>query len=76
MKRGYDVSIETVTHQYSVLSVAGPASRDILQPLTNTDMSDKAFPHMSAQHVNIAGVACLAVRISFTGEFHGVDKLR
>jgi dimethylglycine dehydrogenase len=48
--------------------VAGPRSRDMLQRLTNADLSTGAFPFMRSQHIELAGIKLIAIRVSFTGD--------
>ncbi|XP_072038740.1 dimethylglycine dehydrogenase, mitochondrial-like [Amphiura filiformis] len=64
----FKVEIDNITDDTGVLSVAGPYARDVLAKLTSTDMSHKAFPFMSNKAIELAGVACRALRISYTGE--------
>ena len=49
-------------------NVAGPKSRDLLQRLTNTSLATKDFPFMRSKRIKLAGVDCLALRVSFTGD--------
>jgi len=49
-------------------NVAGPKSRDMLQRLTNADLSQEEFRFMRSKTIEIAGVSCLAIRVSFTGD--------
>ncbi len=49
-------------------NVAGPKSRDMLQRLTNADLSAENFKFMRSMTIEIAGVRCLAIRVSFTGD--------
>jgi dimethylglycine dehydrogenase len=49
-------------------NVAGPKARDLLARLTNADMSNAAFPFMRSAHIAVAGVECVAIRVSFTGD--------
>ena len=48
--------------------MAGPGSRDVLQPLTDSDLSNTGGRWLSARSVEIAGARTLALRLSFTGE--------
>ena len=36
--------------------------------LTNADLSNAAFPFMRSQRIEVAGVDCIALRVSFTGD--------
>lgn len=51
-----------------MLSLQGPLSRDILQPLTEEDLSDTAFPFSTNKRIQVAGHNVLALRVSFVGE--------
>ena len=57
-----------VTGAWSVLALMGPAARDILQQLTDHDVSHHAFPFATMQHIGIAGVWVRAMRITYMGE--------
>ena len=46
----------------------GPRARDILQPLTKTDLSHEAFPYMRAREIAIGSVPLLASRVTYVGE--------
>ncbi len=65
---GFDARIADVTDASSVLSLMGPASREILSRVTNADMSHEAFPFATMQQIEIAGCAVTAVRITYVGE--------
>jgi dimethylglycine dehydrogenase len=49
-------------------NVAGPKSRDMLQRLTNASLATADFPFMRSARIELAGVKCLALRVSFTGD--------
>jgi len=49
-------------------NVAGPKARDLLSGLTGADLSDTAFPFMRSARISVAGVDCVAIRVSFTGD--------
>ena len=49
-------------------NVAGPWSRELLQRLTNADMSAAGFRFMRSRRIEVGGVRCLALRVSFTGD--------
>ncbi|KAI1905233.1 hypothetical protein AGOR_G00014010 [Albula goreensis] len=65
---GYDVDITNVTEDIGVLGVAGPKSREVLQKLTDTDMSDAGFKFLHCKSIKLAGIPLRAIRISYTGE--------
>jgi len=64
----FNVTINNVTDDWGCLSIAGPASRDILQKLTKTDFSESGFQFLHAKDIQLAGVGDVrALRISYTG---------
>jgi 4-methylaminobutanoate oxidase (formaldehyde-forming) len=62
------VAIGDVTSAYACLGLWGPASRTILQPLTEADLSNEAFPYLTAREVAVGPVPCLAARVTYVGE--------
>ncbi len=61
----------TFTSQTDALcgfNIAGPMAREILQELTQADLSNAAFPFMRSRQIVVAGIAVLALRVSFTGD--------
>lgn len=62
------VHIEDVTSRYACFALWGPAAREILQPVCETDLSNEAFPYLSARELNVGPVPCLALRVTFVGE--------
>jgi glycine cleavage system T protein len=65
---GDSVVVEDVTSKYACFALWGPRARDILQPLTESDLTHEAFGYMSAKEINVGAVPCLAVRVTFVGE--------
>ncbi len=49
-------------------NVAGPEARDLLTGLTLADLSNTAFPFMRSARIEVAGIECIALRVSFTGD--------
>ena len=66
----YDVRVEDITGSLVCFGLWGPEARAILDPLTPVDVSDEAFPFMTAQATTVGEVPVLALRVTFTGE-HG-----
>jgi 4-methylaminobutanoate oxidase (formaldehyde-forming) len=62
------VQVEDVTSSLACIGLWGPAARGILQPLTTADVSNKAFPYMTAQQIAVGSVPCLALRVTYVGE--------
>ncbi len=57
-----------VTDDYSVISVFGPRSRDLLSSICEDDLGNGAFPFGSAREIRVAGVPVTALRITYVGE--------
>jgi dimethylglycine dehydrogenase len=62
------VEIANRTEQIGILAIMGPAARDLLSGLAQGDLSDGAFPWLSAAEISVAGIRCRALRISYVGE--------
>jgi dimethylglycine dehydrogenase len=62
------VQLENATLGGSTLVVAGPRSRDLLAKVTAADLSNRAFPWLSAREIEVAGVPVLALRVNYVGE--------
>ncbi len=60
--------VTDVTGAYGQLNIQGPNSRKLLQKLTNTDMSNEAFPFRAAKEIDIGFARVLCVRITYLGE--------
>ena len=62
------VQVTDVTSAYACYGLWGPRAREIMQPLTASDLSHQAFPYMRAREVSIGAVPCLALRVTYVGE--------
>jgi len=62
------VEVEDVTSAYACIGLWGPAARSILQSVTTTDVSNAAFPYMTARELPVGSVPCLALRVTYVGE--------
>ncbi|MEI5674265.1 MULTISPECIES: 2Fe-2S iron-sulfur cluster-binding protein [unclassified Nocardioides] len=64
-----DVTMTSVTDQWSVVAVAGPSSRDVVAALApELDCSASAFGFMEWRSATVAGIPARVMRISFSGE--------
>lgn len=61
-------SFESRTEAMCGFNVAGPKSREMLQRLTNASLETADFPFMASRRIELGGVDCLALRVSFTGD--------
>ena len=66
--RGFDVEVTNLTHEYGVLALMGPKSREVLSKLTDADLSNTEFPWLSARQLVVCGVPVTALRVSYVGE--------
>lgn len=63
------VVLEDISESMGVLALAGPRSRDILQPLTDTDLSNAAFPWLSCRKGEVGYARdVILLRVSYSGE--------
>ncbi len=65
---GEDVTVRDVTDQRGLLGVTGPRSRELLAGLTDTDLTTPAFRWLTGREIEVAGVPCTALRVSYVGE--------
>ncbi|MDG2262935.1 MAG: aminomethyltransferase family protein, partial [Actinomycetota bacterium] len=65
---GEDVTVTDVTDSTGLLGVTGPRSRDLLRTLTDADLSNGSFRWLTGQEIEIAGIRCKALRVSYVGE--------
>ncbi len=61
-------SFTSMTEQMSGFNVAGPKARQLLQALTDADLSTPAFSFMRSRRIEVAGIKVIALRVSFTGD--------
>jgi 4-methylaminobutanoate oxidase (formaldehyde-forming) len=60
-----------VTDQTSTLAcfgLWGPTARDILQPLTTSNLSNEALPYMHTREIAVGSIPCRALRVTYVGE--------
>jgi heterotetrameric sarcosine oxidase gamma subunit len=60
--------VTDVTSGYAQLNVQGPRSRELLQSITSTDLSNEEFPFRTAREIDIGFARVLCVRITYLGE--------
>jgi len=66
--RDGSVNLQKITTQMGVLVVAGPKSRQLLQKLTDTDMSNDNFKWLTGKSINVGYAQAEALRVNFVGE--------
>lgn len=62
------VSIREVTNSLAVLNLCGPKARDILQAVTDEDISNAGLPFLGTRRIDVGHARVLAVRIGYVGE--------
>ena len=62
------VAIKDISSTQCCVGIWGPKTRDMLQDLTSDDLSNQAFPYMTAKHFMINQIPVFGIRISYVGE--------
>jgi len=65
---GVDARLTDVTERFGTLSLMGPRSREVLEAVTEADVSNEAFPFGHVRSIGIGGAAVRALRITYVGE--------
>ena len=65
---GLKVILVNATSQYGAVNLAGPLSREALQPLTDIDLNPEQFPYLGIREGLVAGVPARLSRVGFVGE--------
>jgi glycine cleavage system aminomethyltransferase T/glycine/D-amino acid oxidase-like deaminating enzyme len=69
IRDGERVTITERTGSLFALGLWGPKAREVLQQVTDVDVSEEAFPYMTARYLNVGEVGPVwAQRISYAGE--------
>lgn len=73
------VTLRPITQSYGVLVLAGPKSRQVLQKLTRTSLSNDDFPWLSGKEISVGTATAHALRVNFVGELgwelhHPIDQ--
>jgi dimethylglycine dehydrogenase len=62
------VRLDNLSSSWGVLTLAGPNSRELLQAVTDADVSREAFPFFRAHHLHVGMAPAMALRVSYVGE--------
>jgi sarcosine dehydrogenase len=68
LQDAFDVQIRDVTSANAVIGIMGPRARQVLQPLTDDDLSHEHFAFGQCRKIMLAGADVLAMRVTFVGE--------
>ncbi|NYS25009.1 FAD-dependent oxidoreductase [Rhodobacteraceae bacterium 2376] len=61
-------TFESQTEALCGFNVAGPQSRALISRLTNASLATGDFAFMRSAQITVAGIDCIAIRVSFTGD--------
>ena len=62
------VSVTDLTAGTTLMTVQGPRSRELLSRLTSADLSNEAFPYLTAREIDVHYARVLAMRVTYVGE--------
>ncbi len=62
------VHLQNITSAYAAVGLWGPRARDVAQSVCENDLSNEAFPYVTAQQIYIEYLPVTALRISYAGE--------
>ncbi|MBP2479278.1 glycine cleavage system aminomethyltransferase T/glycine/D-amino acid oxidase-like deaminating enzyme [Crossiella equi] len=65
---GTGVHIRDITGGTCCIGLWGPKAREVLQPLTRTDLAHKAFGYFRAKRLHVGYLPVTAMRLSYVGE--------
>jgi sarcosine oxidase subunit alpha len=65
---GMPVTLGNATGQLAAFNLAGPAARQILQPLVALDLSADSLPYLGVRQAEVLGVPATLLRVGFVGE--------
>lgn len=63
-----DVTITSLTNDYTILLLAGPKARDVLSAASRADWSAQAFPWLHVRETFIGIAPAVVTSVSFSGE--------
>jgi len=62
------VYINDITSSRTCFGLWGPRARDILQKVSRNDVSNAAFPYLTAKQITVGNIPTLALRVTYVGE--------
>lgn len=62
------VNLNDITSAKAVLNLCGPLSREVLEKVSDEDVSHDGFPFLAASPIHIGMAPVLAVRLTYVGE--------
>ena len=65
---GEEVTLKSLTNDYTILVLAGPKARDVMQTVSRADWSAEAFPWLSVRECFVGIAPATVMGVSFSGE--------
>lgn len=62
------VTITDITAGITQINVQGPKARELMERVSEADLSNDGFPFMTARHIDVGFFNILAMRVTFIGE--------
>lgn len=63
-----DVVVTNVSASFAGVNIAGPRSREVLERLSDVDLSRESFPYLGVRSGDVAGIPARLMRVGFVGE--------
>ncbi len=68
LPEGSPITVTDLSAKFGSLIVAGPRAREVLSQVTSADLSNAAFPWLSAKEITTVAGNMLAMRVNYVGE--------
>ena len=65
---GEFVVVTDITSAYTLFSLQGPKSRELLQRVSPDDVSNERFPYLTARRIEVGYTPVTALRVTYVGE--------
>jgi 4-methylaminobutanoate oxidase (formaldehyde-forming) len=62
------IAVTDVTSGTTLMTVQGPRARELLARLTSADLSNDAFPYLTAREIDLDYARVVALRVTYVGE--------
>lgn len=63
-----DLEIRDITTQWATLALWGPRARQVLESVSESDVSNEAHPYLHTRQITVQGIPVWAQRVSYAGE--------
>lgn len=67
-EKAFECSLRDASDEYVMLSVQGPNSRELLEPLLDIVLDDETIPFSHMRHAKLQGHDLMVLRLTFVGE--------